>query len=458
MIRRTGGLLGGLLGGPLAAALLFGALAGCAAAPAPESRAGAAPAPASRAGDPDPLAEDPRIMVTLPASQRGSWDRITAELSLAYSLRVYQAWRMRSLPIRCVVFDLPPGTSGELILRRLQADPRIESAEPIRRYRTLTAAEPADPYEHLQHGAREMRVGGAHRWATGRGVRVAVIDTGVDIAHPDLDGRIIAAHNFVDRGEKSFTRDVHGTAVAGVVAATAGNGAGIAGVAPGAFVMALKACWPAAGDPAAAECDSYTLAQALDFGLDEGAQVLNLSLTGPPDPLLARLLDLAHEQGVAVVAAAEAVPGFPANHPGVIAVLAAGPGLDSGAGDGPLAAPGVDVLTTVPGGNYEFLSGSSMAAAHVSGVIALLLEHRPNLRPEAVAKLLRSSARPAVPAAGLAGSGPAGSGPAGFDPRPGGDVAGRRAVVDACGAVAELVGRAPADCTEPPDLARSGVR
>ncbi len=458
MIRRTAGPPAvSLAAALLCGALLSGALAGCAAAPAPESLA----------GDPG-LAEDPRIMVTLPASQRGSWDRITAELSLAYSLRVYQAWRMRSLPIRCVIFDLPPGTSRELILRRLKTDPRIESAEPIRRYRTLTAAEPEDPYEHLQRGAQEMRVGGAHRWATGRGVRVAVVDTGVDIAHPDLDGRIIAAHNFVDRGEKSFTRDVHGTAVAGVVAATAGNGAGIAGVAPGSFVMALKACWPAAGDPAAAECDSYTLAQALDWGLEEGAQVVNLSLTGPPDPLLARLLDLAHERGVAVVAAAEAVPGFPANHPGVIAVLAAGPGLDSGAGgadDGPLAAPGVDVLTTVPGGNYEFLSGSSMAAAHVSGVVALLLEHRPNLRPEAAAKLLRGSARPAPAAgpagsgpagSGPAGSGPAGSGPAGFDPRPGADVAGRRAVVDACGAVAELIGRAPADCAEPLGLARGG--
>lgn len=409
--------------------------------------------------DPTPDADRTRILVTLPQTQRASWDRITAELSIAYSLRVYQAWRMRSLPVRCVIFDLPPGASFDLVLRRLAADPRVESAEPIRRYRTLspaaspaaTAAPAPDPYGHLQHGPREMRVGLAHRWATGRGVRVAVVDTGVDIAHPDLDGRIVAAHNFVDRGERSFTRDVHGTAVAGVVAASAGNGAGISGVAPGSFVMALKACWPAEGEPAAAECDSYTLAKALDWGLAEGAQVVNLSLTGPADPLLARLLDAARAQGVPVVAAAEAEPGFPATHPGVIAVRSAGPGIEpvdpaagiavEDGGGGLLAAPGVDVLTTVPGGGYEFVSGSSMAAAHVSGVVALLLERRPNLRPDAVARLLRSTSRSAGAAV------PAEEQPAAAD----------QAVIDACGALAELVGQDPDGCAEPVGVARDGT-
>jgi subtilisin family serine protease len=396
---------------------------------------------AATAGAPADPGEDPRVMVTLPASQRANWSRITTELALAYSLSIHQVWRMRSLPVRCVVYDLPPGASRELVLRRLAADPRVETAEPIHRYRTLDGGE--DPYAHLQHGARAIRLAPAHRWATGRGVRVAVVDTGVDVTHPDLQGRILAAQNFVDRGEKSFTRDVHGTAVAGVVAASAGNGAGIAGVAPGALLLALKACWPSGDDPAAAECDSYTLAKALDWGLAEGAQVLNLSLTGPRDPLLVQLLDAALERGVAVVAAADEPPAFPATHPGVIAVRAAGPGVEAVSG-GALAAPGIDILTTVPGGGYEFLSGSSMAAAHVSGVVALLIERRPNLTPAAVAGLLAATSRAAegvVPAADERD-------------RRDGDPAATGTLVDACGAVAELIGGAPEECARPIGLAR----
>ena len=392
---------------------------------------------ATAAAPADPGA-DPRVLVTLPANQRANWSRITNELALAHSLSIHQVWRMRSLPVRCVVFDLPPGASRELVLRRLAADPRVATAEPIRRYRALEGGE--DPYGHLQHGAREIRIAPAHRWTTGRGVRVAVVDTGVDVTHPDLQGRIVAAQNFVDRGEKSFTRDVHGTAVAGVVAATAGNGAGIAGVAPGALLLALKACWPSGDDPAAAECDSYTLAKALDWGLAEGAQVLNLSLTGPRDPLLVALLDAALDRGVAVVAAADEPPAFPATHPGVIAVRAAGPGVEPAPG-GALAAPGVDILTTVPGGGYEFLSGSSMAAAHVSGVVALLLERRPNLTPAAAAGLLAATSRPAggvLPAVAERD----------------GDAGAAGTLVDACGAVAELIGGTPEECARPIGLAR----
>lgn len=408
-----------------AAALLLAlvagiAAAGCAAQPPPQTAATGVEA------------SDRRVLVTLAANRRAHWNRVTTELALAYSLRLHQAWEMRSLPLRCVVYDVPPGTSKELVLKRLAADPRVESADPIRGYRTMSHDD--DPYIHLQHGARDIRLAPAHRWATGRGVRVAVVDTGVDVSHPDLNGRILAAHNFVDRGEKSFTRDLHGTAVAGVVAATAGNGSGIAGVAPGALLLALKACWPAddgagGGDPAGAACDSYTLAKALDWGLAEGAQVLNMSLTGPDDPLLARLLDLAADRGVAVVAAADEPPGFPATHPGVIAVHAAGPGLMPAAEA--LTAPGVDILTTVPGGGYDFLTGSSMASAHVAGVLALLLERRPNLTPVAAARLLRSTARR----------------DAGDDPAPG-------RLVDACGAVAELTGHTREECALPIGLAR----
>lgn len=389
-------------------------------------------------------ADGHRVLVTLAESQRASWDRITRQLELAYALQVHQVWRMRTLGVRCIVFDLQPvGGSPERVLRRLAADPRVESAQPIRRYRVLGGGGGEDPYAHLQHGAAEIHLDGAHRWASGRGVRVAVIDTGVDVTHPELNHRVVEARNFVDRGELSFTRDIHGTAVAGVLAAAAGNDQGIAGVAPEADLLVLKACWQANAGSAAAECDSYTLSKALDWALAEGCQVLNLSLAGPPDALLRRLLDAALDDGVTVVAAADdrAPPGFPASHPGVIAVHGGGAAAASAGSLGdsePLSAPGVDILTTVPGGGYDFFSGSSMAAAQVSGVAALLLERRPGLPPAEVARLLRATAHPPAVAAGAGEPAPV-------------------LVVDACGAVGELLGR-PEECHEPSGLARAERR
>src|SRR5205085_1842712 len=133
--------------------------------------------------------------------------------------------------------------------------------------------------------------------------------------------------------------------VAGVIAARADNGVGIVGVAPGARLMALRACWQTAPDAQLTVCDTLSLARALVFAIDHRAQVLNLSLSGPPTPLLGKLIDVAMERGGVVVGAYdEALPagGFPASHPGVIAVS------DGPAPAGVYLAPGRDVPTTEP--------------------------------------------------------------------------------------------------------------
>jgi len=167
---------------------------------------------------------------------------------------------------------------------------------------------------------------------------------------------------------------MHGTAVAGIIVAQADNGIGIVGVAPQARVLALRACWQQAGE--ATLCSSLSLAQALQFAITHDAQVINLSLSGPPDALLARLLDIALGRGIAVVAAVDrgAVGGgFPAAHRGVVAV-ADTPSLPAAAAA--VIAPGRDIPTTVIGARWALVSGSSYAAAHVSGLLALLREAR----------------------------------------------------------------------------------
>jgi subtilisin family serine protease len=254
----------------------------------------------------------------------------------------------------------------------------------------------------MQRGFRSIDAATAQQWSRGEHVRVAVIDTGIDAQHPDFGGRVSVRRNFVDRDAVQFGRDRHGTAVAGVISAAANNRVGIVGVAPAVEIVALKACWQTGGGDAA-RCNSLTLAQALAAAIDERAQIVNLSLTGPDDPLLNALIAAGARHGILYVGAAPfdaSAMGFPAAAPEVIPVDAAEPGL---ARQGVLRAPGLDIVTLVPGGSYDFVSGSSLATAHVTGVIALLLARAPKLdRQTAYALLYRSEiARSGIPGASI---------------------------------------------------------
>lgn len=377
---------------------------------------------------PNATPEAEQVMVMLSPAPPSLWSLRTRELEQSYGLRTIYSWTLASLGEQCVVFEIPRGRDARSYVRRLSSDPRVGSAQTIETYRTQAGSGWNDPYARLQHSAQTLRLERAHRWATGKGVRVAVVDTGVDFDHPDLRGRVVKAQNFVDRGEQTFTTDIHGTAVAGLIAAAANNETGIVGVAPEAEIWALKACWQHPPGSREAVCNSYTLAKAVDFAIVEEVHVLNFSLAGPPDPLLSRLLQKALSQGTIIVAAegADEARSFPASLQGVLGILGSDDlkgGLRITAGTKPrssLAAPAVDVLTTVPRGSYDFFSGSSLAAAQVSGLAALLLEKNPRLTPAQLAGLIQKTARP------ISSTG---------NPH----VVGQ---VDACAAVASLVGQA----------------
>ena len=300
------------------------------------------------------------------ASGHGARRRIARDLARRHGLTLLSDWPMPELGIDCYVMQVPPDVAPAQIVARLEQDPRVEWAQPMRLFHALDGH---DPLYAAQPSAQFWHIGELHRYATGRNVRVALIDSGVDADHPDLAGQVVLQQNFVD--DKPYAAETHGTAVAGIVAAVAGNGIGIEGVAPGARLLALRACWEQA--PEATLCNSFTLGKALNFALMHKAQVINLSLSGPQDRLLQRLLDVAIERGVAVVAALDpqqAGGGFPASHPGVLAVGAEGQGAA-------LFAPGQDIPSTAPGGGWCLVSGASFAAAHVSGLLALLSELRP---------------------------------------------------------------------------------
>lgn len=326
----------------------------------------------------------------------GSASRETfAALKRDYNLSELAAWPITALRLHCMVLEIAPGVSRDALLAILAKDTRIEIAQPLQNFMALTGSEARynDPYIELQHGFSEIEAAEAHQVSRGKGVRIAIIDTGVDTAHPDLRGQVAATRNFVDRDEAQFKRDRHGTEVAGIIAAVANNQQGIVGIAPEAKLTVYKACWQRASS-AGAHCNSFTLAQALTASLEEGSRIINLSLGGPSDELLGRLVTHALKQGRIVVGAmpeAGKPSGFPTGIDGVITVDTA---ARKPAQHSVLYAPGRDILTLEPGGHYDFGSGSSLAAAHVSAVAALLLSADPTLNGAAVRAILQSSQMP----------------------------------------------------------------
>ena len=321
--------------------------------------------------------------------------RVAGELARAHGLSLRDEWPMPALGVDCFVLDAPDAASASRGALALASDPRVESVQAMQLFHALgttvrpTPAAGDDPLYAAQPAAAAWHLDALHAQSTGRGVRVAVIDSGVALDHPDLRGQVAVARDFVDGAGQASRRvaEAHGTAVAGVIAARAGNGVGIVGIAPQARLLALRACWQHDAGPAA--CSSFTLARALQFAIDARAQVLNLSLSGPDDRLLSRLLDVALQRGISVVGAFDAQArdgGFPASHPGVLAV----DGLGRATGPSTvLHAPGTGIPAPLPDGGWGLVSGASFAAAQVSGLAALLLQRRPGLSPSQLLTLLQ---------------------------------------------------------------------
>jgi Subtilase family len=235
-------------------------------------------------------------------------------------------------------------------------------------------------------------------------VRVALIDTAIDKSHPDLKGSIEDQYDAISEGGGTYT-SAHGTSMAGAIAAHGW----LKGVAPTVRILSVRAL---DRDDHGLELGStQSVMKAIQWAFDHGARILNMSFAGPvEDPALHDELASAHAKGVVLVGAAgndgpKAAPRYPAADENVVAVTAtdASDAVYAMANAGSyiaIAAPGVDVLLTAPNGGYAMQTGTSVSAALVSGVAALLIERSPSAKPTDVRAWLATTARPlALPAA-----------------------------------------------------------
>lgn len=254
------------------------------------------------------------------------------------------------------------------------------------------ARDAAEPMNADQYAPQKLNVPEAHRLATGNRVLIAVIDSGVDAAHPDLQGAITG--NF-DAAEDDKPHP-HGTGMAGAIAAHRS----VLGIAPRVGLLTVRAF---SAKDNSAEGTTFNIIKGLDWAAAQGARIVNMSFAGPPDPRLHDALAKARAKGMVLIAAAgnagpNSPPLYPAADANVIAVTATDTedALFPRANRGnyiAVAAPGVDVLVPAPDAAYQFTTGTSVAAAEVSGVAALLIERNPALTPANVRDILMRTAR-----------------------------------------------------------------
>jgi serine protease len=390
--------------------------------PIPQERTPDATPPGQRQSDVrppfEPVAEGPMLGTSDP--DEAAWD-IPGELVIDAKddldtpsiLALARDFGLRFIPTALEaetkeeIAEVPLGEMAA-VMDRLSHDPRVEGVEPLARVQAFFA--PNDPL--LKEQWHMERIGASRAWdfATGRGVTVAVVDTGIacetygpytkgsDLA----DTACVGGWNFVTRNEHANDDQGHGTHVAGTIAQSTDNGIGGAGIAFHARLMPVKVL---------SESGSGTTADVADgirWAAEHGADVINLSLGGPRNSrVLQKAIDFAVSRGVVVVAAAGNTGGrvqFPGASDGVIGVSASDPddkiAKFSSRGDGvDIAAPGVNVTqqTICNRGRdkcerFPAYNGTSMAAPHVAGAAALIVSLGVT-DPVAVEDALRKGAR-----------------------------------------------------------------
>lgn len=281
----------------------------------------------------------------------------------------------------------------DTVRRELAADGSVRSVQLNFRHFLQDQKRTSTGGDAAQYAIAQLRLPQAHALARGMNVTIAVIDSGIDVKHPELANSV--ADTFDALGSKEGPH-VHGTGIAGAIVAHAR----LMGSAPEARLLAIRAFGAGHGG---AESTSYVILRGLDYAAEHGAQIINMSFAGPRDPMIERGIAATAARGILMVAAAgnagaKSPPLYPAANPNVIAVsgIDAQEKLFAASNRGnhiAIAAPGADIFLPAPDEKYQITSGTSFSAAYVSGVAALMLERNPALKPGDVRAILTKTAR-----------------------------------------------------------------
>ena len=290
-------------------------------------------------------------------------------------LKLKQEWFIESLAVYCLIVEFTQDT--QLTLNKLQKKSQVKWVQKSNDFNLLSAVNNS---EHELNSTKFEQPAPIHY--NGQGTVIAMIDSGVDEQHQDLFHSIKSVSNFVITNSKATGSDTkaenHGTAIAGVLVAKPNLKLGLSGVAPAAKLLAFRGCWEETTKSNTTHCNTLSLARALDAVIKSQPDILNLSLSGPYDPLLNKLIDKVIKNKTIVVAAFDPVRSnkkrFPSHREGVLIVRAnnLNPEFDTA-----FTAPGSQLVPT-PNDTYSFETGHSIASAHTSGVLALLTQARNN--------------------------------------------------------------------------------
>jgi hypothetical protein len=358
----------------------------------------AAPTFVSSASRPAPLFVPRRVLGTIAAGTPAAMIATAQAVAAANGVAVVEVVPLPAAGAGLAVFEITDGLAVPVKVAALAADPRIAAAQPDFVYDTSQASASASPSQ-VAYGLQMIGADVVQRVSRGEGILVGVIDAGIDTGHAALAKKVASQADVTGTG---WTPDAHGTLVAGVIASEPDSNALYAGVAPGVGLVAVKSCVPLSSRQIAARCWSSTLARGIEAAASKNVRVINMSVGGPDDKLLARMVEAVNRRGIVVVSAAgndgpSGKPSYPAGFDHVIAVTAvdAATHLYDRATRGAfitLAAPGVDVMSTGPGGRAQLFSGTSAATAFATGAIALLLRQRPTLSYTELSAVLRQTA------------------------------------------------------------------
>lgn len=292
------------------------------------------------------------------------------------------------------IVEVPKGRTVTGLIKAYEKNPNVKFAEPDFVVQTLLV--PDDPIYPNQWAHPYINTPGAWDVSSGSSdVTIAILDTGLELSHPEMASRITASYDFINNDADPADDNMHGTRVTGVAAATGNNALGVAGMDWSARIMPVKVL------NSSGSGSTSTVANGITYAADRGAQVINMSLGGSSSSTLAAAVRYAYDRGVTLVAASgndgAEVARYPAAYPEVIAVGSVYKDqVSSFSNFGShlaVVAPGEKINTTCMGNDYWYISGTSAASPFVAGLAALLHAAKPGISPDEVRTAITATAR-----------------------------------------------------------------